>query len=392
MNRRICVVTGTRAEYGLLRWLMEEIEKDRDLELQVVATGMHLSPEFGLTYRVIEEDGFRISEKVEMLLSSDSPVGIAKSIGVGTLGFADAFDRLRPDVVVVLGDRFEILAVAQAAMVARLPVAHLYGGEATEGLIDEPIRHAVTKMSHFHFVTAEEYRHRVIQLGEHPNRVFNLGAPGLDNIERLDLLDRSDLEGQLDFQLGVRSFLVTYHPVTLDRGNPKDRFDELLAALGDFPDAKIVFTKTNADTAGRVINRMIDDFVAANPDRSAAHVSLGQRRYLSLLQHVDTVIGNSSSGLLEAPSLGTPTVNVGPRQRGRLRAASVVDCDEERGEIRQAIETTLSEEFRSGLEGLTSPYGEVGASERIKDRLKSLSLDGVLMKEFYDLDFGDVEP
>lgn len=387
-GRRICVVTGTRAEYGLLRWVMEEIQADEDLVLQVLATGMHLSPEFGLTYREIEEDGFTISENVEMLLSSDSSVGVAKSIGLGTIGFADAFARLRPDLVVVLGDRFEILAAVQAAMVARLPIAHLYGGESTEGVIDEPIRHAVTKMSHFHFVTTDAYRRRVIQLGEDPENVFNFGAPGLDSLERLNLLTADELIDALDFELRNPTFLVTYHPVTLDRGSPGERFGEVLAALEDFPDARIVFTKTNADTEGRVINRMIDAFVAENRSCAAAFVSLGQQKYLSVLRHVDLVVGNSSSGLLEAPYLRTPTVNVGPRQRGRLRVNSVLDCKEERDAIRRAIQEALTDEFRERLDDIQTPYGGAGASKKIKEALKSVSLDGVLMKKFHDLDNG----
>lgn len=386
MSRSICIVTGTRAEYGLLRWLMEEVRDDPELELRVLATGMHLSPEFGLTYREIEEDGFEISERVEMLLSSDSPVGIAKSIGVGTIGFADAFRRLEPDIVVVLGDRFEVLAAAQAAMVARIPLAHLYGGEATEGLIDEPIRHAVTKMSHYHFVTTDAYRRRVIQLGEAPERVFNYGAPGLDALERIELMTPEQLEKELGFELDSPTFLVTYHPVTLDRADPADRFEEVLAALNRFPEARVVFTKTNADTHGRSINRMIDRYSDQHPDRCAAFVSLGQRRYLSLLREADVVIGNSSSGLLEAPSLSTPTVNVGPRQQGRVRAASVVDCREEREEIDDAVRKTLSQEFRERARRTKSPYGGPGASSRIKERLKRVDLEDVLMKRFHDLE------
>lgn len=386
MSRRICIVTGTRAEYGLLRWLMEEVRGDPELELRILATGMHLSPEFGLTYREIEEDGFEISERVEMLLSSDSPVGIAKSIGIGTIGFADAFQRLEPDIVVVLGDRFEVLAAAQAAMVARIPLAHLYGGETTEGVIDEPIRHAVTKMSHFHFVTTDAYRRRIIQLGEDPGRVFNYGAPGLDALERIELMTPEELEEELGFELGSPTFVVTYHPVTLDRADPAERFEEVLEALDQFPEARVVFTKTNADTHGRSINRMIERYSEQHPDRCAVFVSLGQRRYLSLLREADVVIGNSSSGLLEAPLLETPTVNIGPRQQGRVRAASVLDCAEDREEIVDAVRETQSQKFRAKASRADFPYGESGASRRIKEKLKQVALDDVLMKSFYDLE------
>ena len=253
-KRKICIVTGTRAEYGLLYWLMKEIQGDAALELQVIVTGMHLSPEFGLTYKKIEEDGFTINEKVEMLLSSDTPVGIAKSVGLGVIGFADALARQKPDILVVLGDRFEILSAAQAAMVARIPIAHIHGGETTEGAIDEAIRHAITKMAHFHFTAAEPYRRRIVQLGEAPERVMNYGAPGLDNIKKLKLLNRAAFEKAIKFSLGKMSFLVTYHPVTLSAANPEQSFKELTNALDQFPEAKIIFAKANADTAGRIIN------------------------------------------------------------------------------------------------------------------------------------------
>jgi UDP-N-acetylglucosamine 2-epimerase (non-hydrolysing)/GDP/UDP-N,N'-diacetylbacillosamine 2-epimerase (hydrolysing) len=317
-KRKICIVTGTRAEYGLLYWLMKEIQGDPDLELQTIATGMHLSPEFGLTYKKIEEDGFTINEKVEMLLSSDTPVGIAKSVGLGVIGFADALARQKPDIMVVLGDRFEILAAAQAAMIARIPIAHIHGGETTEGAIDEAIRHAVTKMAHFHFTAAEPYRRRIVQLGEAPERVMNYGAPGLDNIKKLKLLNRAAFEKAIKFSLGKMSFLVTYHPVTLSAANPDQSFKELTNALDQFPEAKIIFTKANADTAGRIINYNIEKYVKQNPQRAKVFTSMGQLLYLSAIKNMDIVIGNSSSGITEAPSFCKPTVNIGQRQRGRL--------------------------------------------------------------------------
>ncbi len=385
-TRRVCIVTGTRAEYGLLYWLMREVKEDPDLDLQIVATGMHLSPEFGLTYREIEEDGFEIDEKVEMLTSSDTPVGIAKSMGLGTIGFADVLARLDPDVLVLLGDRFEILSVAQTALVARIPIAHLHGGEATKGLIDDPIRHALTKLSHYHFVSADPFRERVIQMGEHPDRVFTVGAPGLDNLRRMDLLDRDELEQAIDFELGKKSCIVTYHPVTLSESSPVEPFEELLAALDEFADLRVIFTKSNSDTEGRVINRMIDDYVQAHPERSCAFTSLGQRRYLSALHSVDAVVGNSSSGIIEAPAVPVPTVNLGDRQGGRLRAESVIDCEENRERIRDALRQALSPAFRDKIQGVTSPYGDGHTSLRIKEKLKDVPLgEGVLKKGFYDL-------
>lgn len=385
-NRRICIVTGTRAEYGLLYWLMREVQEDPELALQIVVTGMHLSPEFGLTYQEIEEDGFEIDEKVEMLTSSDTPVGIAKSIGLGTIGFADALSRLDPDIIVLLGDRYEMLSVAQAALVARIPLAHIHGGEATKGLIDDPIRHALTKLSHYHFVTAQPFRDRVVQMGEHPKRVFQVGAPGLDHLKRMELMDRDEFEESIDFELGERSCIVTYHPVTLSETSPGEPFAELLAALDAVPDLRIIFTKSNADTDGRVINQMIDEYVEAHEDRACAFTSLGQRRYLSALHHADAVVGNSSSGIIEAPAVPVPTVNLGDRQGGRLRAASVIDCEEEESSIHDALGRALSSTFREHIQDVSSPYGDGHASSRIKETLKDMPLgEEVLKKGFYDL-------
>lgn len=384
-RRKICVVTGTRAEYGLLYWLMKEIQDDPDLQLQVVVTGMHLSPEFGLTYQTIEQDGFVIDEKVEMLLSSDTPVGIATSIGIGTIGFANAFHRLKPDIVVVLGDRFEILAAAQAAMVARLPLAHLHGGETTEGLIDESIRHSVTKMSQLHFVAAEDYRNRVIQLGERPERVVNVGAMGIDNIRKLSLLGREGFEDSIGFKLGKMNFMVTYHPVTLREQSPESYVNELFCAIEEFPDAKIIFTKPNSDTDGRIISRMIDQYVGDNPHKAIAFTSLGQLRYLSAIKHVHLVLGNSSSGLIEVPYFKKPTVNIGNRQRGRLKPVSVIDCNESKGEIKEAIMKALSPSFQELLATMKSPYGDGFASRKVKDCLKRVKLNDIVMKSFYDL-------
>jgi len=388
-KRKICIVSGTRAEYGLLYWLMKEIKGDPALELQVIVTGMHLSPEFGLTYKKIEEDGFRIDEKVETLLSSDTPVGIAKSVGLGVIGFADTLARQKPDILVVLGDRFEILAAVQAAMIARIPIAHIHGGETTEVAIDEAIRHAITKMSHFHFTAAEHYRRRIIQLGEAPERVMNYGAPGLDNIKKLKLLNRATFEKAINFSLGKMSFLVTYHPVTLSSANPEQSFKELTKALDQFPEAKIVFTKANADTAGRTINYNIEKYVEQNPQRAKVFTSMGQLLYLSAVKNVDIVIGNSSSGIIEAPTFRKPTVNIGQRQQGRLKADSIIDCEENEQAIVTAITRALSSEFKKVLRITKNPYGSGNTSLKIKEYLKKASLKNILMKKFYDVNFND---
>lgn len=383
MTRRICVVTGSRAEYGLLYWLMREIQACSALDLQLVVTGMHLSPEFGLTFQSVEKDGFRIDAKVEMLLSSDTPVGIAKSIGLGVIGFADAFDRLKPDMVVLLGDRFEIFAAAQAALVARIPVAHLHGGETTEGAIDEAFRHAITKMAHLHFTSAEEYRARVIQLGENPDHVFDYGAAAIDNIKRLQLLSRHDIETELGFSFASKNLLVTFHPVTLESATAESQFNELLAALDEFPDVRLVFTKPNADTEGRVICSLIDNYVARNPERAAAYTSLGQLRYLSVMRHVDGVIGNSSSGILEAPSFRVGTVNIGDRQKGRVKADSVIDCEPTRSDIVGALHKLYAADFQESLRKVVSPYGEEPVAARIVQVLAGIPLEGLLKKRFF---------
>lgn len=384
-KRKICVVTGSRAEYGLLYWLIQEINDDPHLELQLVVTGMHLSPEFGLTYKKIEQDGFRINEKVEMLLSSDSPNGIAKSIGLGVIGFVDAFERLKPDILIVPADRYEIFAAAQAAMVLQIPMAHIYGGETTEGAIDEAIRHAITKMAHLHFTASEPYRRRVIQLGEDPRRVLNYGAPGLDNLKKLKLLNRRDLEKAIDFQLGETSFLITYHPETLGAVKPDQAFGALLKAIDHFPEAKVIFTKANADAAGRIINDRLEDYVAKNSHKSVVFTSMGQLLYLSAMKNVDVVVGNSSSGLLEAPSLKKPAVNIGLRQSGRLKATSVIDCREKEKDIVAAIRKALSLDFKKVAQKTVNPYGQGDASYKIKEYLKRASFDNILRKKFFDL-------
>lgn len=381
-RRRICVVTGTRAEYGLLYWLMKEILADPDLELQIIVTGMHLSPEFGLTYNLIEEDGFIIDAKVEMLLSSDTPVGIAKSIGLGVIGFAEAVDRLKPDLLVLLGDRFEILAAAQAALVARIPIAHIAGGDVTEGAFDEAIRHSITKMSHLHFVTNEMSARRVRQLGESMDSVFTVGSPGLDHIWRLPLLDREELENSLGFRFMAKNLLITFHPVTLDQCGPAPHFRELLTALETVgPEVGLLFTMPNADPCSREIMRMIDDF-AASHHNAKAFASLGQLRYLSAIAHVDAVVGNSSSGLYEAPSFKKPAVNIGDRQKGRLQAGSVINCAPEAAAIKAAIDRA----FTMDCSEVVNPYGDGESSHRIVSILKKTSdFSSLLKKRFCEV-------
>jgi UDP-hydrolysing UDP-N-acetyl-D-glucosamine 2-epimerase len=385
MTRKICIVTGTRAEYGLLYWLMKEVQQDPDLELQVVVTGMHLSPEFGLTYKLIEEDGFMISEKVEMILSSDSPVGITKSMGLASIGFADAFYRLQPHIVVMLGDRYEIHSAAQAAMMARLPIAHIHGGEITEGAIDEQIRHSLTKMSHIHFTASEEYRNRVIQMGEQPDRVLNYGAPGIDHILKQDLLTKEELGENLGVDFTKEVFLITFHPPTLEEGATKSQVKELLSALDEFPDAQLLFTKANSDAEGRVINELLEDYTDINKDRSKLFTSLGQKRYLSSLKYATLVLGNSSSGIIEAPVFKIPTINIGDRQKGRLKAISIIDCLPKKEEIINAIRLAQTNDFKCTLSNTKSVYGTGNTSVLIKDYLKKLDLTDIVKKRFYDI-------
>ena len=385
MKRRICVVTGSRADYGHLECLMKEIQRDPDLTLQVAVTGMHLCEAFGQTWRQVEDDGFSIDAKVDMQLASDSPAGLAKSMGRALIGFADAFERLKPDIVVVLGDRFEMLPVAEAALVFGVPVAHVHGGEVTEGAFDDAIRHALTKLSNLHFVAAPEYARRVMQMGEPAERVFDFGAPGLDQVGRVPALDRSALERELGIELSTRSFLVTYHPVTLAPDGGLGGADELLAALDAFPEATVVFTGSNADPRGRAITRRFSAYADKNPARVRLFESLGSLRYLNLMRHADAVIGNSSSGIVEAPYLKKPSVNIGDRQKGRLRARSIIDCAPNREAIDAAIRRATGPEFREICQQTVSLYGAGDASRRIKDVLARVPLEGLVRKSFVDL-------
>ena len=382
--KKICVVTGTRAEYGLLYWLLKEIEADKELQLQVIVTGMHLSPEFGLTYKEIEKE-FKINKKIEMLLSSDTSVGISKSMGLAQISFAESYDELKPDIVIVLGDRYEIFSATSAAMIARIPIAHIHGGEKTEGAFDESIRHSITKMSHLHFTATNEYKNRVIQLGEHPSRVFNVGGMGIENIKRLKLLSKDEFEKSIEFKLNSKNILVTFHPVTLENSTAKEQFQQLLDAIDELEDTNIIFTKANSDTDGRVINQMIDEYVTKNFQKSVQFTSLGQLRYLSALQYVDAVVGNSSSGLAEAPSFKIGTINIGDRQKGRIKASSVIDCEPNKDSILKSFEKLYSKEFQETLKTTINPYGDGCASKKIVEILKSVDLENILKKSFYDL-------
>jgi GDP/UDP-N,N'-diacetylbacillosamine 2-epimerase (hydrolysing) len=383
--RKICVVTGSRAEYGLLHWIMKHLRDDPGVELQVIATGMHLSPEYGNTWQAIATDGFIIDRKVEMLLSSDTSLGMAKSTGIGLSGIADAFDDLKPDLILVLGDRFEILAAASAAALMRIPVAHVHGGEATEGAIDDSLRHAITKLSHLHFTSTATYRHRVIQMGEHPDRVFCFGAPGIDSIASLELMDRADLEESIGFTLGERYLLVTFHPVTLGSSPSTDELEELLYALKMLPDeVRFLFTLPNSDAGGRAIAARIREFTTRHSCRAVSFTSLGQLRYLSAMKHCLAVVGNSSSGIIEAPSLGVGVVNIGDRQKGRIQADHVINCEARRDDIAAALEQVFSPEYQNSIGNTANPYGEAGASKRIVEAVTTFPFEKMRTKPFFD--------
>ena len=385
-KRKICIITGTRAEYGLLYWLMKEVQNDDKLKLQIIVTGMHLSPEFGLTYKKIEKN-FKIDKKIEILLSSDTATGISKSMGLAQISFSEAFTDLKPDIIVLLGDRYELFSAASAAMIARIPIAHLHGGEASEGAIDEAIRHSITKMSYLHFTATDSYKKRVIQLGENPQRVFNVGGIGIENIKRNKLLTKDQFEKSISFKLNKKNILVTYHPVTLENKTTKKHFQELLDALESLKDTNIIFTKSNSDSDGRIINQMIDKYVNKNSDKSVGFYSLGQLRYLSALQYVDIVVGNSSSGLLEAPSFKIGTINIGDRQSGRIKAKSVIDCLPNSKLIKKTFEKIYSNKFQKHLKNIENPYDNGSASKKITKVLKKIELNDILKKTFFNIKF-----
>jgi GDP/UDP-N,N'-diacetylbacillosamine 2-epimerase (hydrolysing) len=386
--KKICIITGSRAEYGLLKPLLEKLKMNSCFELQIVVTGTHLSNEFGLTYKEIEQDGFTISEKIESTLSSDTPISISKSIGLVFISFAEVYARLKPDLIVVMGDRYEIFAAVASAHVSRIRVAHLSGGEVTIGAMDEAFRHSITKMSQLHFTSTEEYRKRVIQLGEDPESVFNVGEIGLDNIRTLSLLTKDELKQSLGLRFNKRNLLVTFHPVTLDENTSSKQFENILTVLENQKDTNLILTKTNADTNGRIINEMIDNYVSKNSDTSFSFSSLGRLRYLSLLQFVDAVVGNSSSGIVEAPSFKIGTINIGDRQKGRVEAQSVIDCECANDSIKKALNKLYSSKFRELLKSVKNPYYAHNSAEKIKKYIVNyLSSGKSIKKEFFDLEF-----
>lgn len=386
--RKICVVTATRAEYGLLKCLLDDINAAADLELQLIVTGTHLAPEFGYTVEHIIADGMAITKKIEILLSSDSPVGVSKSMGLAQISFAEAFDELAPDIVLVLGDRYELIPIVSAANIARIPVAHLNGGEITEGAIDDVIRHAVTKLSQLHFTAIEEYAQRVIQMGEQPASVFNVGEVGLDNFKRMQFFTRSEFEASIDCKLKRKNILITYHPETTeDSATSLANFNTLLAELDALTDTLLIFTKANADVGGRAINALIDEYVAAHGDKAIAFTSLGQRRYLSALHYIDAVVGNSSSGIVEAPTFKVASINMGDRQKGRIRASSVIDIAANSSQIKSALVRIYDEAYQAKLANVVNPYGDGDSSEKVVEVLRTVDLSSLVTKSFYDVSF-----
>ena len=386
--RKICVVTATRAEYGLLKCLLEDIQNDSVLDLQLISTGSHLSPEFGLTNEQILDDGFVVNKTVEILLSSDTPVGVSKSMGLAQISFSEAFDELKPDIVVVLGDRYELIPIVSAANIARIPVAHLSGGELTEGAIDELIRHAITKLSQLHFTAMDEYSTRVIQMGEQPERVFTVGEVGLDNLLRMQLMSKDEFENSISCKLKERNLLFTYHPeTTQDIAEVERDFREILSALDTLEHTLVIFTKANADVGGRLINKMIDKYVAENTEKAIAFTSLGQLRYLSALQYMDAVVGNSSSGIVEAPSFKLATINIGNRQKGRVRANSTIDVSVNKAELTSALAEVYALEFMASLKHIVNPYGRGNSSEKVVQTLKTVELSSLKTKQFYDVKY-----
>lgn len=382
--RKICFVTGTRAEYGLLSRLMRLVKEDKDLQLQVIATNMHLMPEYGETYKEIEKDGFTIDKKVYMHKPSDDAHGIISSMAEEMQGMNDALSELKPDILVLLGDRYEILVAAQVALIHRIPIAHIHGGEVTEGAFDDAIRHSVTKMSSLHFTSCDEYRHRVIQMGEQPSRVFDVGSLGVENIKAVPLMTKDELEASLDFKIDTQTILVTYHPVTLG-GDPAKDIREFLDALDQFKDLKVIFTMPNSDTGRDAIALAVENYVKNHSNRAKAYTSLGLKRYLSTLQFVEAAVGNSSSGIIEVPSFGIPTLNIGDRQKGRLASKSVVNCGTSKDEVIVGLKLCLSEEMQKAAKTYENPYAKPDTANLIYQELKNVVLAGLNLKTFYDL-------
>ncbi len=382
---KICIATGTRAEYGLLKPLIDEILKENSFVLQLLVTGAHLSPEFGLTYKQIESDGYSIDAKVEMLMSSDSAEGITKSMGVALIAYADTLKNLKPDLLVILGDRYEMLALSSAALIFRIPIAHIHGGELTEGAYDDAIRHSITKMSTLHFTSTETYLKRVIQLGEQPQRVFNVGAIGLDNFKILNLFSSEEIQKELRINFQKYNYLIGFHPETLSDTSVENQFNELLKSIDMQTNSFFIFTKANADTGGRIINRMMEEYVILNPKKAVLFSSLGTLRYLSLLKCVTAIVGNSSSGIAEAPFAGTATINIGDRQKGRVMPESIVNCLPKKEHINNAFETVKTSKFQKIVQNISNPYGNGNTSKKIIDVLKNIDLELIRTKSFYDI-------
>lgn len=383
MIKKICIVTGTRAEYGLLKPLIKRIKEENQLQLQLLVTGMHLSPEFGLTYKQIEEDGFKIDEKIEILLSSDKDSGICKSVGLGMILFSEALERLIPDLIVVLGDRFEIFSLVSCAGILKIPVCHLHGGETTEGAYDEFFRHCITKMSYLHFTSTEEYRKRVIQLGESPERVFNVGAIGLENIKNLKIISKNELEEKFDIKFTSKIFVIIFHPVTLEKNTAESQLNELLKAI-EIENIDVIFIKGNADSGGRAINRKIEEFSKKNNDKYKVFSSLTVEEYFSILKYSKGLIGNSSSGIVELPYLKVGNLNIGDRQKGRIQSSSTLNCNPIKEEIIEKIKIMLTDEYKEKVQKMVSPYGDGEVSSKIIDIIKNIKNIN-LKKEFYDI-------
>ena len=383
--KKICIITGNRAEYGLMSRVMQFIKEDADLQLQIIATNMHLSVEYGETYKEIEADGFVIDKKVPILSSSDTANATAKSVGTGVIGFADAYEDLQPNMIMVLGDRYEILAAVSTALFYKIPVVHLHGGEITEGAYDDAIRHAITKMSHLHFTSTEEYRKRVIQMGENPETVYYVGALGCDNIRQISLMDKEELEKSLDFVLDRNTILVTFHPVTMETNTAQAQFKELLSAIDTFNDLRVIFTMPNSDTDGRIIMELIKEYVAKNPEKAIWFTSLGMKRYLSVLQYIGAVVGNSSSGIIEVPSFHIPTLNIGDRQKGRIAAASVLHCLPVENDIKEKLAIIIKSGYIEDLKGVINPYNKPNTAQEIVRIIKE-NADISATKKFYDID------
>lgn len=385
MTRKICVFTGTRADYGHLYWIIKHINDDPDLALQLLVSGSHLETEFGETWTSIVEDGFIIDEKVKIIQSGDNAHSVANSMGVGINKITEALGRLNPQVIIILGDRYEALAAALGATLLNIPIAHIHGGELTDGAMDNAFRHAITKLAHIHFAATEQYRQRIIQMGEQSNLVFDVGAPGLDHLNTLESIDRNTFESKINFKLAKSNFLVTFHPVTLGKKSDNIKsLSNLMKALDRFPEANILITKSNVDSEGRKINSTLESYAKSQPNRVSIHASLGQRLFYAALNIMDVIIGNSSSGIIEAPVVGIPTVNIGTRQLSRMQAPSIINCDDSVEEITNAIQQSLSTEFKMITNLRKSPYGVGNASKKIVETLKSISIEGLLLKKFND--------